>query len=163
MALRIILKSWESTEIWRCGVDSSDSGLVPVNVFFEHNNLCYNDSLRAGRSGDRIPMGSDIFRTCPAQPWGPPWLLYNGYRVIPRGVKRPGLGLNHAPSSSVEVKERVELYLYSPSGSSWQVLEWTLSSVSLLYLNVGEFFVVLATFGFKRELCCMKLATLVGM
>jgi len=29
--------------------------------------------------------------------------------------------------SSAEVKERVELYLYSPSGTSWPVLEWTLS------------------------------------
>jgi len=36
--------------------------------------------------------------------------------------KRPGLGVNHPRSSSVEVKERVELYLYSPSGPSWPVL-----------------------------------------
>jgi len=28
--------------------------------------------------------------------------------------------------SSLEVKERVELYLYSPSGPSWLVLGWTL-------------------------------------
>ena len=38
------------------------------------------------------------------------------------GVKRPGRGADHPPSSSVEVKERVELYLYSPSGPSWPVL-----------------------------------------
>jgi hypothetical protein len=30
------------------------------------------------------------------------------------GVKRPGRGVDHPPSSSAEVKERVELYLYSP-------------------------------------------------
>ena len=29
---------------------------------------------------------SEIFRTCPDRPWGPPSLLYNGYRVFP-GVK----------------------------------------------------------------------------
>jgi hypothetical protein len=29
-------------------------------------------------------------------------------------------------SSSVEVKERVELYLYSPSGPSWPVIGWAL-------------------------------------
>jgi len=31
------------------------------------------------------------------------------------GEKRPGRGVDHPPSSSVEVKERVELYLYTPS------------------------------------------------
>ena len=38
------------------------------------------------------------------------------------GVKRPGRGVNQPPSSA-EVKERVELYLSSPSGPSWPVLE----------------------------------------
>ena len=27
--------------------------------------------------------GGEIFRTCPDGPWGPPSLLYNGYRVFP--------------------------------------------------------------------------------
>jgi len=35
-----------------------------------------------------------MFRTCPDRPWGPPGLLYNGYRVFP-WVKRPGHGLDH--------------------------------------------------------------------
>jgi len=38
------------------------------------------------------------------------------------GVKRPGRGIDHPPPSRAEVKERVELYLYSPSGPSWAVL-----------------------------------------
>jgi hypothetical protein len=38
------------------------------------------------------------------------------------GVKRPGRGVNHPPPSSAEVKERVEIYLYSPSVTSWQVI-----------------------------------------
>jgi hypothetical protein len=42
------------------------------------------------------------------------------------GVKRPGRGVDHRPPSSAEVKERVQLYLYSPSGPSWPVLGWTL-------------------------------------
>jgi hypothetical protein len=37
-------------------------------------------------------------------------------------VKRPGRGVDQPPPSSAEVKERVELYLYSPSGTSWTVL-----------------------------------------
>ena len=45
------------------------------------------------------------------------------------GVKRPGRGVNHLPSSSARVKERVELYLYSPSVPSWPVLGRTLPSL----------------------------------
>jgi hypothetical protein len=41
---------------------------------------------------------------------------------LSRGVKRPGRGIDHPPPSSAEVKERVELYLYSPSEPSWPVL-----------------------------------------
>ena len=32
----------------------------------------------------------EIFRTCPDRPWGPPSLLYNGYRVFPGCKERPG-------------------------------------------------------------------------
>jgi len=38
-------------------------------------------------------------------------------------VKWPGHGVDHPPPSSTEVKERVELYLYSPSGPLWTVLQ----------------------------------------
>jgi hypothetical protein len=45
----------------------------------------YSDSLLAERSGDRIPVGDEIFRTLPYRPWDPPSLLYNGYRIFPGG------------------------------------------------------------------------------
>ena len=38
------------------------------------------------------------------------------------GLKRPGRGVYHPPSSSDEVKERIELYLYYPPWPSWPVL-----------------------------------------
>jgi len=38
------------------------------------------------------------------------------------GVKGPGRGVDHSLPSNVEVKERVGLYLYAPSGTSWSVL-----------------------------------------
>jgi len=38
------------------------------------------------------------------------------------GVKWPGRGVDHPPPSSAEVKERVELYLYSPTGPLLPVL-----------------------------------------
>jgi hypothetical protein len=37
------------------------------------------------------------------------------------GVKQPGRDVDHLPPTSAEVKERVEQYLYSPSGLSWPV------------------------------------------
>jgi len=37
-------------------------------------------------------------------------------------VKLPGRGVEHPPPSSSEVKERVELYLYSTYGPSWPVI-----------------------------------------
>jgi len=38
------------------------------------------------------------------------------------GVKRLGRGVDHHPPTSAEGKERVQLYLYSPSGLSWSTL-----------------------------------------
>jgi len=57
----------------------------------------YSDWLQAGRSGDQIPVGGEIFRTCPDRPWGPPSLLYNGYRVFLGGKKRPGVTMTPYP------------------------------------------------------------------
>ena len=47
------------------------------------------------------------------RPWGPPSLLYKGYRVI-SGVKRLGSGVDHPPRSSAKVKARVDLCTYNP-------------------------------------------------
>jgi hypothetical protein len=72
------------------------------------------------------PGGGEIFSSRPDRPWGPPSLLYNRYQVSFPWVKRPGRGVDHPPSSSARVKERVELYLYSPSEPSWPVVGRTL-------------------------------------
>ena len=60
--------------------------------------------LRAGRSGDRSPVGAR-FSARPDRPWGPPSLLYNGYRVFPGGKVRPGRDADPSPPSSAEVLE----------------------------------------------------------
>ena len=44
----------------------------------------------------------EIFRR-PDRPWGPPSLLYNGYRVFPGGRKWPGRDADPSPPSSAEV------------------------------------------------------------
>jgi hypothetical protein len=52
------------------------------------------------------PGGGENFRTCPDRPWGPPSLLYNGYRVFPWSKERLGLGADLSPpSSAVVIKE----------------------------------------------------------
>jgi len=62
------------------------------------------------------PGKGKIFCTCPGWPWGLPSFLYNGYQVSFLGVKWPQHGIVHPPQSSIKVKERVQLYLNSPSG-----------------------------------------------
>ena len=59
-------------------------------------------------------------------------LVLNGPRAYPASctmgtgsfprVKRSGCGADHPPPSKRRGHERVELYLYSPSGSSWPVI-----------------------------------------
>jgi len=38
------------------------------------------------------------------------------------GVKRLGFGIDHPPPYSADFKEKVDLYLSSPSGPSWPVI-----------------------------------------
>ena len=79
--------------------------------------------------------------SCPFREWNHDFLvlypvIYNfvGTRSFP-GVKRPGRRVDHPPTSSAEVKERIELYLYSPSGPSWLVLGRTLPLPIILSTN----------------------------
>jgi len=51
--------------------------------------------------------------------------LITSYGSFP-GVEWPGRSVDHPPSYSAEVKERVEKYLYSTFGPSWLVIGWTL-------------------------------------
>jgi len=61
--------------------------------------------LRAGRSGIESRWGRDISAR-PDRPWGPPSLLYNGYRVFPGGKERPGRAADHSPPYSAAVMEQ---------------------------------------------------------
>ena len=109
---------WESSHA--CNVGTRDV------VFHRHSTPLISsmmvqrarisESLRAGRSGDR---------TRPHRPWCPSSLLHIAYQVFPRGKAAGAWRWPPVPPSSAEVKERVELYLYSPSAPSWPVLGWT--------------------------------------
>ena len=81
----------------------------------------YSDSLRAGRSGDRIPVGAKFSGPFQKGSGTHPTSCTVGTGSFP-GVKSPGRGVDHPPPSRVKVKERIELYIYSPFGLSWPVL-----------------------------------------
>jgi len=79
------------------------------------------------------PFGDEIFLIRPDRSWSPTqpptrWV----YRVFPGG-KRAAAWRWPPTLFSAEVKERVELHLYSPSGPSWPVLGWFLP---LLYSEI---------------------------
>jgi hypothetical protein len=70
---------------------------------------------RYGLESPRIESRwGEIFRTRPKQPWGSISLLYNGYRFFPED-KSAGAIVDYVPLYSAKVKERVEIYHYSPS------------------------------------------------
>ena len=53
------------------------------------------------------------------------------------GVKRPGRDVNHPHPSSAEVKERVALYLYSPSRPAWPLIGRNLFNIIPSHLRLG--------------------------
>ena len=88
---------------WRIYSPCGPGGVVGITTAYGLDGL-----------GIESRWGGEIFRICPDRPWGPPSLLYNGYRVFLGGKVLPGRDADPSPPSSAEVKKRVELYLYSP-------------------------------------------------
>ena len=89
-------------------------------------HIRYSNSLHARWSKVQIPVGmrfSAHFQTSPVAHKA----SYSGSFL---GVMRMRGGINHLPPPSTKVKERIQLYIYSPSGLSWPVLGW-----SLLFLH----------------------------
>jgi hypothetical protein len=79
-------------------------GCITVNPSFRGPGSSVGIATGYGVDGPRSnPGGGEIFRGCPNRPWGPPSLLYNGYRVFPGGRKRLGRDADPSPSSSAEV------------------------------------------------------------
>jgi hypothetical protein len=95
---------------------SENLSLLTVHKFGPESSVGIATDYGARRSGDRIPVGDEIFRACPDWPWSPPSFLYNDYRVFPGGKERPERDADPSPPSSAVGHERVELYIYFPCG-----------------------------------------------
>jgi hypothetical protein len=63
----------------------------------------YSDWLRAGQSGDRIPVGARFFAHVQTGPGAHPDSCTMGTGYFP-GVKRPGRGADHPPPPSAGVE-----------------------------------------------------------
>jgi hypothetical protein len=68
--------------------------------------------LQFRRAGDRIPVGARFSAPVQTGPGAYPASYTMGTRSFP-GVKWPGRGVDHTPTSSAEVKEWVRLHSYS--------------------------------------------------
>jgi len=90
-------------------------------------HIQYSDLLWAGWSENRILVGRDFMHPSRADLRPPPQPHIQWGPCLSQGVKWPGHGIDHPPLSSAKVKERVELYIYSPSRPSWPVIGLTLS------------------------------------
>ena len=86
----------------------------------------YSDLLRLWRSENEIPVGSRFSAPIlqSSSVTRAPLSSKLGYKVSCLGVRRPGRVVDRPSPLSAEVKERVEVYLYSPSGFLWLVLAW---------------------------------------
>ena len=78
-------------------------------------------SLRGRRSGDRNPVGARFSAPVQNGPGAYPASYKLGTGSFP-GVNRPLHDVDHPPPSSAEVKESVDLIMYSPYGLSWPFL-----------------------------------------
>ena len=98
-----------------------------------------SNSLRTGRSGARIPMEARFCRTPPFWSWAPPppQLPLQWVRgIFPGDIAAEAWSWQPTPSST-EVKVRVKLHPYTPSGPSLQVIGCTFTfKRDNVFLNV---------------------------
>ena len=120
----LVPRSWKSRAIplptlW------ATPGLLTGNFTFtlhtqiEGRNSSVSIATRYGL--DRIPLCVQFSVAVQTGPGAHPASCTMGTGSFP-GVKRLKSGIDHPPPSSAEVKQRVQLYLYSPSGPLWPVL-----------------------------------------
>jgi len=123
---------------WQMGFNSAFKGLISLTLTLglhardsvslkrmtDLTNLKLSrklNSVKLSRTVDRNIVATgwtvrgDILHTCPYRTWGPPNLLYNGYRIFPAG-NAAGVWRWPPTPFGAEVKEKVELYFHSSPG-----------------------------------------------
>jgi hypothetical protein len=83
------------------------------------------DWLRAGRSGDRIPVGARFFAHVHTGPEAHPSSCTVGPGSFPE-IKRPGRGADHPPHPSAEVENEESYTSTPPSRTLVACTRWTL-------------------------------------
>ena len=90
-----------------------------------HSSVGIVTELRAGQSGHQILVATTFSTPIQTSPGTQPASYTMGTGSVSRCKVDEAWHWPPTPSSA-EVKERVELYLYSPSGTLWPILVWTL-------------------------------------
>jgi len=98
-------------------------------VVFPWDGIAHSESLRAGRSEDRISVGTRFYAPVRTSPEARPACSRLGIGCL-FGSKTDEAWRWSSTPSRAEVRGRVELYLYSPSGPSWSILTWILLNIS---------------------------------
>ena len=78
--------------------------------------LCALHSTQPDGPGIESRLRGRDFLHCPDRPWGPPSLLYNGYRVLPGGKLRPGRDADPSAPSNAVVKKGYSYTSTPPMG-----------------------------------------------
>ena len=106
---------------WRSLVTSETQHvhrLIKVAILAPQSYMCIyiyrslsRDSLRGGRTGNRIPVWAKFSAQFKIGPGAHPASYTMGFGSF-LGVKRPGRGVDHSHPSSAEVKECIYIHIY---------------------------------------------------
>ena len=123
-------------------IDQTVKKISWLDFFLAGRHSSVGIATRYGLEGPGIESRrGEIFRTYPDRLWGPPSLLYNGYRVFPGGKRRPERDADHTPPSSAEVKKELSYNSTHPMGPPGPVtgfplpFTFTQCSTYVCYIN----------------------------
>jgi hypothetical protein len=126
---------FQCAELWGYTADHQSCFIIQ-NVMWPGQLSQYSILLQLNGPGIESQWEARFYAPVQSVP-GAHWACYKmGAGLFPT-IKQPTRGIDHPPTSRAEVKERVELHLYSPCGSSKAVLGRTLTFIQ----NVTECYI----------------------